>query len=131
MRSCYRREVDSDGNLNPTLLAIAQSCHRYQSEVLGIPDRWGFFTSGNPRLQVDEAAALVSCIFILGPMLLWTIILLAHACYSSLPGCTFIVFLSFLLSLNLGTVGAIWAVMILSKRRKKDYIWADWKERKE
>ncbi|KAH6670993.1 hypothetical protein F5X68DRAFT_236164 [Plectosphaerella plurivora] len=131
IQSCYRWEVGNDGNLNPTLLAVAQYCHRYQSEVLGIPDRWGFFTTRNPRLQVDQAAALAACIFILGPLLLWEITLIAYTYSSSLLRSATVGLLNLLLCLNIGIVVLIWTVMILSNRRKKDHVWADWKERKE
>ena len=44
-----------NGQLNPLHLTVATTGYRIQSRTLQIPDRFGFFSSGPPRLQVHES----------------------------------------------------------------------------
>lgn len=63
-------EVDSRGNLNPKLLAITTKSYRIQSQDLGIPDSWGFFSHGSPRLQVCQAARFITAATFMGFVIL-------------------------------------------------------------
>ena len=47
-----------DGRLNPVRLAVATRGYWIQSHVLHIPDRFGWFSPGPPRLQVHQATSL-------------------------------------------------------------------------
>ncbi len=56
-------QITKDKKLNPVHLALGIRGYWIQSQVLHIPDRFGFFSPGPPRLQVHQA-------FLLLPMLL-------------------------------------------------------------
>ena len=45
-----------DGRLNQPRLALAIQCYWFQSRILRLPDRFGFFAPGPPRLQVEESS---------------------------------------------------------------------------
>ena len=111
-----------DGLLNPSLLAVATAGHHIQSQILGIPHRWGFFSPGLPRLQVFEAqlsiiAFLLNC---LTPMVLFTLSLLL-----GLPTGKTLGFLIGELVIPISL--KFWSLAVYSPRRKPDYEWKDWK----
>ena len=58
--------MSTDGyneDLDSKLLNIAISNYRFQSKTLNIPCLWGFFSSGNARLQIDETLVLAMFVF--------------------------------------------------------------------
>lgn len=60
IKMLFGREVLNDPpRLNPALLAFAVNAYRIQSQILRIPDRFGLFSAGPPRLQVWEADMFV------------------------------------------------------------------------
>ncbi|RYP65286.1 hypothetical protein DL770_009032 [Monosporascus sp. CRB-9-2] len=65
-----------DNRLNPYYLAVATRAYWIQSHILRIPDRFGFFSPGPPRLQVLEERPV--------PTLLGPIVALAVATITSL-----------------------------------------------
>lgn len=48
-----------DARLNQPRLALATHCYWFQSRILRIPDRFGFFAPGPPRLQVEESSNFI------------------------------------------------------------------------
>ena len=57
--------------LNPVLLAVGSRGYLIQSRTLHIPDRYGYFSPGSPRLQVSQAFHLAFWTLILGiPLIL-------------------------------------------------------------
>jgi hypothetical protein len=53
VRLALRSDV-IDHSLNPVRLAIARRGYLIQSDILHIPDRFGYFSPGPPRLQAFE-----------------------------------------------------------------------------
>lgn len=51
-----------NNRLHAVLLSIATIGYRIQSQSLHIPDRFGFFSSGPPRLQVQEAKSFIELV---------------------------------------------------------------------
>ncbi|KAG4432041.1 hypothetical protein IFR05_012480 [Cadophora sp. M221] len=51
LQEIFKPQVSASNTLNPTLLAIGQRGYEMQSKYLMIPDQYGLFTSGPPRLQ--------------------------------------------------------------------------------
>lgn len=51
-----------DGKINPCLLIIARRVHWIQSQILRIPDRFGFISSGPPLLQAHQTHKIVDII---------------------------------------------------------------------
>ena len=61
-----------DGHLNHVHLALATQCYWTQSRIFCIPDRFGFFSPGPPRLQAEESALFIIVVFFIRPDgLLW------------------------------------------------------------
>lgn len=127
--SCYRFEVDSDGNLNPTLLEIAKHGHYVETQVLEIPERWRLFDTTNPRLQARQAAGLavfVANVAVFASMQITSMIYF----YFYLPFLKFLGLSAFFLSLVLGFTALVWLLMVDCGRRT-DHVWTDWKAREE
>ncbi|KAK6954768.1 hypothetical protein Daesc_004737 [Daldinia eschscholtzii] len=51
----FKEDVIHNNTLNPVRLAVGARCYRIQSRLLRIPDRYGIFSPGPPRLQVYQA----------------------------------------------------------------------------
>ncbi|KAK1971052.1 hypothetical protein LY78DRAFT_689298 [Colletotrichum sublineola] len=47
-----------NNQLNPVHLAIGIRCYQIQTEILGIPEQYGLFSSGPPRLQVLQGSTI-------------------------------------------------------------------------
>ena len=62
LKEAFAGEIVNN-QLNSLRLAIATTGYRIQSCTLQIPDRFGFFSPGPPRLQVFEG---LSFIFMVG-----------------------------------------------------------------
>jgi hypothetical protein len=79
-----------NNRLNPVYLAIAASGYQIQSQLLHIPDRYSFFSSGPPRAQVEEGAAFAQlftliCYTILGG---WFVVLRGSSRPNARPFCS-------------------------------------------
>lgn len=118
----------SNGRLNPVYLAIVTRGYWIQSHVLHIPDRFGFFSSGPPRLQVHQSASFafltvgVAFSIVWGPLTVLLAKLMGRP-ISRLAGA-----MGFL---QIAVVAVIWALACFDHRREPDYDWGDWKLRKE
>lgn len=55
----FAPEVSSNNTLNQTHLSIATKGYWFQSHILKIPDRYGFFSPGPPRLQVHQGVSFL------------------------------------------------------------------------
>lgn len=130
VKGFFGPQVTSDGRFNPAYLAVASRCYRIQVHSLHIPDQFGFFWPGSPRLQVYEGAAFVALGFGLafltvyeGFVVLW-IKLAMRRPVSALAGA--------MLVMNLVLVASCWILACLDRRRAPDYDWGDnWTLRKE
>ena len=116
-----------NNQLNPRLLSVATTGYRVQSHTLQIPDRFGVFSSGPPRLQVHQAFDFIV-------LVTWTCLNLIFA--------TFLVFLGILYGRptcrNLGAAYVLimiaeafflWFVSLHDRHRVPGYEWKDWKLR--
>ena len=118
-----------NNQLNPLHLAIANTGYRIQSRKLQIPDRFGLFAPGPPRLQVHEGWSFII-------MVCWICLTLASNAFSvflsrryGLPACQ-----KFGAIFSVTTVpGAVlfWVVAIHDGHRAPGYQWEDWKLRKD
>ena len=70
MRSFFAGPV-INGELNPAALTFGQAGYRIQSQKLHIPDRFGWFAPGPPRLQVYDALDFVYTV--LGLSVVWCV----------------------------------------------------------
>jgi len=128
VKNCLLDQVDSDGNLNPTLLALASRCYRIQSHVLHVPDNWGFFSPGPPRLQVHQGAGLVVVLGLqvhtaaLGGFVVYMLVIRNRPVFG---------LVGFLLAMHLATLVAFWALSLFDRHRAIGYDWGDGKLRKE
>lgn len=128
-REYMAEEVDSSGNLNPKLLAIATEGYRIQSQYLGILDSWGYFSRGSPRLQVHQAAgfmasATLMAFFLLpceGPIF---VLALGKDIHMLRKLAAFAI-------LNGWFVGLVWLTELSSRRRVAGFRWRDWKPRQD
>ena len=118
-----------NNQLNPLHLAVTTTGYRIQSRTLRIPDRFGFFSPGPPRLQVHEGLAFI--------------IMVGWICLNLIFN-AFLVFLCRLCGLStcqkLGAAfplmivpGAVlfWIGAVYDRRRAPGYEWGDWKLRKD
>lgn len=119
-----------NNRLNPLHLAVATTGYRVQSQTLQVPDRFGFFSPGPPRLQIHEG--------------LYFILVVGSICLS-LIGDAFCVFVcnlhgaptcqklgaAYLLTLVVPVVIVLWIAAIYDPRRVPGYEWEDWKVRKD
>ncbi|KAK1831155.1 hypothetical protein QBC39DRAFT_434342 [Podospora conica] len=122
-----------DGRLNPFHLALARSFYWIQSQIFHIPDRFGMFSPGPPRLQVFE-----------GGLLVFELLFLAHMVSAGMWGMLFAhVNVTWTNSLHVDKVSKIICFMVLfpvvlcwplqvmllrQSQRAPGYIWEDWKE---
>lgn len=118
-----------DNRLNPLHLAIATTGYRIQSRILQIPDRFGFFSSGPPRLQVQQGLLFIvgACKASFDTVFLALVVLLCYV--NGLP--------------NYRRIAAVFSVMVISQvvmiyalgcwnpRRAPGYVWEDWKLQKD
>ncbi len=118
-----------NNRLNPLHLAIATTGYQIQSRTLQIPDRFGFFSPGPPRLQVHEG---LSFIIMVG----WICLNLIFNAFSvfvcrlyGLPTCQKLG-AAFSLTIVPGVV-LFWVGAVYGRRRAPGYEWGDWKLRKD
>ena len=124
----FAGEIVND-QLNPLHLAVATTGYRIQSRTLQIPDRFGFFSSGPPRLQVHEGSFFIvtaswTCLnLIFHPFMFFL------GCLYGLPNCrklgaafSLIVLVEFF---------CFWLLACCDRRRAPGYEWEDWKLRKD
>ena len=127
-REAFAGEIVND-RLNPLHLAIATSGYRIQSRTLQIPDRFGIFSPGPPRLQTHEGLCFIVlvCWFCL---YLTTSAFLFFLC--RLKGRP--TGLKFGAVLSLGLVvelALIWIAAVHNRRRAPGHEWEDWKLRQD
>lgn len=118
-----------DGRLNQSHLALATRCYWIQSRILRIPDRFGFFASGPPRLQVEESGILVFVVFVTCHLVFYAG--LAVYLVSLLGNRPVKSFAALMGLICLTPLGFVWIHLCWSSRRHPDYVWKDWKVRME
>ena len=112
-----------DNRLNPVYLAIATTGYKIQSQLLRIPDHYGFFAPAPPRLQAREGAAFAGMVMLICYMVAtaWFVINLA----SSIPNARRFMFALFLMTVETTTCAIFWYVQCTKASRKPGYIWKD------
>ena len=119
-----------EGQLNPVHLTIAAHGYRMQSSVLHIPDRFGFFSPGLPRLQAFQGALFGLVSFHLGItcMLGACIIIWVRA-----RGDPTLALATAMLLIVVGVAALVWIMSCHDRRHLPDYDWGseDGKLRKE
>lgn len=65
IKGLFSPQIATDSRLNPHHLALATRGYRIQSRVLHVPDRYGIFSPGPPRLQVHEGSTFFVMILML------------------------------------------------------------------
>ncbi|KAL2063982.1 hypothetical protein VTL71DRAFT_4476 [Oculimacula yallundae] len=134
-RQLFAPQVLSSGsnNLNPTLLSIGQAGHYLQSRYFSIPDRYGFFTAGPPRLQVYQGflvVAICSMVIISSFLLGFLGLVIAQEPQSEKRIFRVVWDLVLIQAALIGSVVAlVWVFECTDRKRTADYVWKDWKSR--
>lgn len=118
------------GQLNPTHLTIATQSYRIQSDILHIPDRFGFFSPGPLRLQAHQGAEFGILFFLLGVICILGIGIIV---WFRARGDPVFILASAMMLVIVGVAISIWIMSWYDRRRSKDYDWGneDGKLRKE
>lgn len=58
------KRLEDDERVVQNLIAIASRGYKIQSQILSIPDRWGFFSKDSRDLHIKEAFLLVALIIL-------------------------------------------------------------------
>ncbi|KAK2020600.1 hypothetical protein LX32DRAFT_716363 [Colletotrichum zoysiae] len=112
-----------DNRLNPVHLAIGIRCYQIQTEILGIPEQYGLFSSGPPRLQVFQGSFVPVLYFtIVFPVVVATVFVKYENKYKEkwpwmMASITGMVILC----------AAFWYLLCTDARRAPDYEWNDWR----
>jgi hypothetical protein len=127
LRLFHAGQVLSDPpRLNPLFVSLGTNAYRIQSQTLGIPDDFGMFSAGPPRLQAYEAGKFLlmcSCLLII---LFWTTFTLAICWLARTKNFWWIALM--LYASILGTAACVWAISCeRTGRRAPGYVWEDWK----
>ncbi|KAH0441457.1 hypothetical protein CcaCcLH18_02020 [Colletotrichum camelliae] len=116
------------GQLNPTYLAVAARGYHIQSSVLRIPDRYGWFTPGSPRLQCRQGAAMSLYLFLvvfLTALYDYTLFRLKYVHKRRTEE------MEWMFGISLAIVVFLpWLAMYHDPRRAPDYEWKDWGNRR-
>jgi hypothetical protein len=126
-RLVFQEEV-VDNQLNPKLLALATICYRIQSAVLRIPDRFGWFYPGLPRLQVFQAYHFVLISTIQAVFFPYGLLTILFFKYLGCPD-----FRTKALTVLASTASMpffFWFLFLYHYSRSENYRWPDWKMRK-
>jgi hypothetical protein len=59
-----RKRIEDDERASQNLIAIASRGYKIQSQILRIPDRWGFFSKETHDLRIKEAFLFVALIIV-------------------------------------------------------------------
>lgn len=126
VRMAFKPDV-TDHGLNPVRLAIATWGYWIQSQALRIPDRFGYFSPGPPRLQVHEATNFLLIVLCIGPCTIFFGGL--AALMLKLLGKPVTGLIVALCGLTMATMG--FSLAAHETQRASDYKWDDWKMRQE
>jgi hypothetical protein len=124
----FSPQVNAYKTLNPVHLTFATKGYWIQSHILCIPDRYGFFSPGPPRLQVHQGflsnvlLLMIVCDIFFGlATVFWMSSKPDHK-----PIWKVVVFMVAVVG---GVVATIWVMECYGKRRAPNYEWDDWKQR--
>ncbi|GKT62055.1 hypothetical protein ColTof4_02316 [Colletotrichum tofieldiae] len=116
-----------DNRLNPVHLAIGIRCYQIQTEILGIPEQYGLFSSGPPRLQVHQGSTIPTLYFTIAfPVVVLVVAVLfwrdenTNMWPFTGPFMGLITCMTILCAL-------FWYASCVDPRRAPDYEWNDWK----
>ena len=129
-REAFAGQIIND-RLNPFHLALASNGYRVQSRTLRIPDRYGFFSPGPPRLQVYEAVDFITMICCIAIILVFNALMVFASRLDRLPPPKPLGSAALFLGMNLFVVIIFWIVAIHDRHRAPGYEWTDWKMRKD
>ncbi|KAK1853901.1 hypothetical protein CCHR01_03439 [Colletotrichum chrysophilum] len=126
LKQIFGPEIRDNNRLNTAHLAIATRGYHIQTEILHIPERFGIFSSGPPRLQAHQGFLFVIQMVL---MAIWGVpaafgLLLLRYTDRELPMAPFVKYFGLMF---LSMIGMLWVGACLNKRRAPDY---DWGERK-
>lgn len=111
--------------LNPVHLSLANTAYRIQSQTLGIPDRFGIFSTGPPRLQVWEAHWAVFFAFI--HLFLAVYVLCVLFMFWMMKVRNFGRIALMIIGTWVGSVVFFWYAIIARRDEMgPDYVWKDW-----
>ena len=107
--------------LNPWHLNLAASAYRIQAYTLQIPDRFGFFLPGPPRLQVYQAAMFMILFFMTCVSLILVTAMFSFFCLVRLPNLLQLAFLCY--SMPVGLFCRCWILSWGDRTRAPGYEW--------
>ncbi len=111
-----------DGQLNPVHLTIATQGYWIQSSILRIPNQYGFFSPGPPRLQVHQGALFGVLSFHFGIL---CILGASIVFWVGARGDPVLPLASAMVALVVGAAASIWVAACYDCRRSPDYDWGD------
>ncbi|GJC95894.1 hypothetical protein CH63R_02160 [Colletotrichum higginsianum IMI 349063] len=116
-----------DNRLNPVHLAIGIRCYQIQTEVLGIPEQYGLFSSGPPRLQVFQGSTIPTLYLSIA----FPVVVLVVAMLYLRNENTNMWPLVGLVACAITIYALLWYMLCVDPRRAPDYEWNDWKPHKD
>ena len=126
----FSPEVTASNTLNPVHLALATRGYWIQSHILYIPDRYGFFSPGPPRLQVYQGFLSVALLIMTVLTVFCGALVVFFLSLNAVHKPTWKIVVSIAAPL-VGTLAMIWVMECFQKHRSPDYDWGDWKLRKD
>ena len=127
-RAIYAGEMIND-RPNPFYVNLASTGYRLQSVTFRIPDQYGFFSAGPPRLQVDEASACLLLITIICISAIFSSSLLLLFRIAKKP-CSSCIIALFVVS-TIIEAGTVWISLCHDPRRGKGHDWGQEKLRRD
>ncbi|TID02395.1 hypothetical protein CH35J_003663 [Colletotrichum higginsianum] len=116
-----------DNRLNPVHLAIGIFGYQIQTEILGIPEQYGFFSSGPPRLQVSQGIMFPAYVSLAAfPLVFLGVIVLLRG-NENVDAWILMRFIAITASVTV----LFWYLEYADPRRAPDYEWNDWKPHKD
>ena len=114
----------SDKIVNPFHIAIAARGYQIQSHVFQIPDRFGYFSPGSPRLQAHQGSLFVAWSALIGTMFFLAATMVY---FTYLNDKHYLVAGAMCSVAVVGLVAMSWHMACRDPRRNPDY---DWEEEK-
>lgn len=109
-----------EGTINPVHVAVASHGYRIQSQKLGIPDRFGFFSPGPLQLQEHQGGVVALIVFALIPMIFWSVFIILMFKSKGKPVLGLI---EVMMGMFVVWLGALWIIACFDRRRAPDYDW--------
>ncbi|KAK2017305.1 hypothetical protein LZ32DRAFT_22652 [Colletotrichum eremochloae] len=113
-----------NNQLNPVHLAIGIRGYQIQTEILGIPEQYGLFSSGPPRLQVFQGSTIPLVYFL---VVLPAVVLSVAGLFTRNKVKILWPLMGLIIAGTIILCALFWYMFYIDPRRAPDYKWNDWK----